>query len=70
MRAGSQVLIYIDVPKAMEAGLKFYLSANGVVLTEGNENGIIPIDLFERVEFVNTKEDPPQSSKTETLAPQ
>ena len=58
MRANSQVLVYVDVPKAMGAGLKFYLSANGVVLTEGNENGFIPTELFERVEFVTTNKAP------------
>jgi len=53
MRANSQVLIYIDIPKAMAAGLKFYLSSNGVVLSEGDKNGFIPPELFERVEFLS-----------------
>lgn len=51
MRANSQVMIYIDVPKAMAAGLKFQLSSNGVVLTEGDDKGFISPELFERVEF-------------------
>lgn len=51
MRANSQVLIYIDVPKAMASGLKFELSANGVVLTTGDEKGFITPEFFERVEF-------------------
>lgn len=51
MRQNSQVLIYLDVPKAMAAGLKFELSANGVVLTEGDGSGFVKPEFFERVEF-------------------
>jgi hypothetical protein len=50
MRKSSQVLIYIDVSKAMAAGLKFSFSANNVVLTAGNEDGFIKPDLFSKVE--------------------
>jgi 2'-phosphotransferase len=42
MRTTSKVLIYVDVPKAMNAGLQFYVSNNGVILTEGP----ISPDLF------------------------
>lgn len=44
-RASSQVLVYLDLPRAMAAGLRFYVSANHVVLTEGP----VPVDLFLRV---------------------
>ncbi|KAJ7714203.1 KptA family-domain-containing protein [Mycena metata] len=37
MRKASPVLIFIDVQRAIDAGLKFFLSDNGVVLSEGNE---------------------------------
>jgi RNA:NAD 2'-phosphotransferase (TPT1/KptA family) len=30
-----QVLIYIDVPKAMAEGIRFFFSDNNVVLSEG-----------------------------------
>ncbi|KZT09829.1 uncharacterized protein LAESUDRAFT_721983 [Laetiporus sulphureus 93-53] len=50
MRASSQLLIYVDVQKALDAGIKFYLSANGVVLTEGDENGFLSPEFFARVE--------------------
>ncbi|EIN09458.1 hypothetical protein PUNSTDRAFT_51732 [Punctularia strigosozonata HHB-11173 SS5] len=50
MRASSSVLIYVDVQKALDAGIKFYLSENGVVLSEGNEHGFIPPEFFQRVE--------------------
>jgi 2'-phosphotransferase len=50
MRKSSQVLIYIDTTKAMANGIKFYISANGVILTEGNEEGFLLKEFFEKVE--------------------
>lgn len=69
MRANAQVLIYVDVPKAMAAGLKFYLSANDVVLTDGDEKGFIPPELFERVEFVAAHRVQPDPPKPGVQAP-
>ncbi|KAG1898567.1 KptA family-domain-containing protein [Suillus fuscotomentosus] len=50
MRNSSQILIFVDLQKALDAGVLFYLSANGVVLTEGNEGFLSPT-YFQRVEF-------------------
>jgi len=50
MRNSAQVLIYIDVQKALDAGIAFSLSENGVVLTEGDERGILSPEYFLRVE--------------------
>lgn len=50
MRKSSTILVYIDIKKAMEAGIKFFVSENGVILTEGNEKGSLPYEFFERVE--------------------
>ncbi|EGN95113.1 hypothetical protein SERLA73DRAFT_143184 [Serpula lacrymans var. lacrymans S7.3] len=50
MRKSSQILIYIDVQKAIDAGIKFSLSSNGVVLTEGDETGFLAPRFFQRVE--------------------
>lgn len=50
MRKSSQILIFIDVEKALAAGIKFYLSTNGVVLTEGDERGYLAPEFFKRVE--------------------
>jgi len=50
MRKSAQVLIYIDVQKALVAGISFYLSENGVVLTEGDERGFLTAAYFLRVE--------------------
>jgi hypothetical protein len=48
-RQDVDVLIYIDLPKAMAAGVKFYMSSNGVVLTRGvGESGVLPAVYFSR----------------------
>ncbi|KAI0039661.1 hypothetical protein FA95DRAFT_1001351 [Auriscalpium vulgare] len=53
MRASSQVYIYIDVQKALDAGFEFFLSENGVVLTEGDSRGFLGPEYFSRVEDRN-----------------
>jgi len=54
MRAGSEVLIYIDVENAMsKGGLKFFRSVNGVILTPGDEKGFISPLYFRKVEITN-----------------
>ncbi|THU88847.1 phosphotransferase KptA/Tpt1, partial [Dendrothele bispora CBS 962.96] len=50
IRNNSRILIYVNVEKALASRIPFYLSQNGVVLSPGNENGIIAPDFFERVE--------------------
>lgn len=50
MRKSSQILIFINVQKALDAGIKFELSDNGVVLTEGDETGYLRREFFDRVE--------------------
>lgn len=50
MRNSADIFIYIDLQKALDAGYKFQLSANGVVLTAGNEGGFLPTEFFSRVE--------------------
>ncbi|CAE6468429.1 unnamed protein product [Rhizoctonia solani] len=50
MRNSSQILIFIDVAAAMAAGISFHLSANGVILTPGDSNGLIPPGVFSSVE--------------------
>lgn len=59
MRGDAEVLVHVDVRKSLEEGetlgkegkegLKWWLSENGVVLTEGDENGIVPLRVFKRV---------------------
>lgn len=50
MRKTSTILVFLDLAKAMDAGLEFGLSDNGVVLTAGNKEGLVPLELFQRVE--------------------
>ncbi|CAE6457791.1 unnamed protein product [Rhizoctonia solani] len=50
MRSSSQILIFIDVAAAMAGGISFHLSANGVILTAGDSNGIIPPVYFSSIE--------------------
>lgn len=50
MRGSSTVLVFVDLAKAMGAGLKFWKSDNGVILTEGDGEGIVPLRVFTRVE--------------------
>ena len=51
MRKTAEVVIHIDVPKCRERGIEFYVSANGVVLSEGNSDGVIPPDCFLNIEY-------------------
>lgn len=47
-RSSSEILIYINVPKAMSDGVVFYRSANNVILTEGI-NGVLSSQYFAKV---------------------
>jgi 2'-phosphotransferase len=49
MRRSCQILIFVDVQKALDSGIKFFLSSNGVVLTEGDERGFLSPIFFARV---------------------
>ncbi|KAK9377673.1 KptA family-domain-containing protein [Lipomyces chichibuensis] len=48
MRANSNVYIYIDMKKAIEDGIRFYKSDNGVILTDGKD-GVLPPQYFSKV---------------------
>ncbi|KAI9684217.1 MAG: hypothetical protein M1829_003487 [Trizodia sp. TS-e1964] len=51
MRSDADILIYVDGRKALASGtLAFWLSANNVVLTEGDARGVLGTQFFERVE--------------------
>ncbi|KAI9785134.1 MAG: hypothetical protein M1839_000772 [Geoglossum umbratile] len=49
MRADAQILIYIDIRRALDAGLPFWESDNGVILTEGDKEGMLPLEFFDSV---------------------
>ncbi|KAL1921301.1 uncharacterized protein VTP21DRAFT_11017 [Calcarisporiella thermophila] len=48
MRKSAEVFIYIDAKKAMADGIEFFRSANGVILTEG-QDGVLKTKYFEKV---------------------
>ena len=48
-RSTCQVLIYIDLSKALNDGYKFFRSANEVILCSGNEEGYLPTEYFLKV---------------------
>ncbi|OCK79794.1 phosphotransferase KptA/Tpt1 [Lepidopterella palustris CBS 459.81] len=50
MRNSSTILIYIDLAKALDAGIRFWKSENGVILSEGDEKGFVGCQFFKRVE--------------------
>ncbi|XP_061173981.1 uncharacterized protein LOC133183065 isoform X2 [Saccostrea echinata] len=49
MRSSCEVIIKINMEKALESGLKFFRSANNVILCSGDENGFIRPCHFETV---------------------
>ncbi|XP_028801367.1 tRNA 2'-phosphotransferase 1 isoform X2 [Neltuma alba] len=49
MRRDVNVLIFLDVRKALEEGMKLYISENKVILTEGFD-GVVPAKYFEKIE--------------------
>ncbi|KAK0249191.1 tRNA 2'-phosphotransferase [Friedmanniomyces endolithicus] len=50
MRNSSTILMFLDLDKALAAGVKLGLSDNGVILSEGNADGLVPLEVFKRVE--------------------
>ena len=48
MRNSSTLLIFIGIRKALEHGIEFFMSQNGVVLTAG-KNGVLGVEFFEKV---------------------
>lgn len=55
MRASCTVLIVVDVRKALADGVKFFTSANGVVLTAGNAAGFLEPQYFAAVLDAKTR---------------
>ncbi|KAK6950334.1 hypothetical protein Daesc_008660 [Daldinia eschscholtzii] len=52
MRSDAELLVFADVEKSLRdegSGIKWWISANGVVLTDGNEDGIVPLKYIKEV---------------------
>lgn len=51
MRSDCQVLIHVDVARCLAAGIRFFMSDNKVILSEGRD-GVIAPEYFSRVQEV------------------
>lgn len=49
MRKDCEVAVFVSVCSAMADGLRFFRSANGVILTPGDANGLLPFKHIEKV---------------------
>lgn len=59
MRSDAEVLVFVDVERSIRdaeaegdqegKGIKWWMSDNGVVLTEGDKNGLVPLKYFKEV---------------------
>lgn len=50
MRADAEVLIFVDVEASLRNGdMTWWLSSNGVVLTAGDADGVVPLKYFREV---------------------
>lgn len=54
MRSDAEILIYVNLRKALQAGCPFYRSENGVILSEGMVSGdaagkSVPVEFFDLV---------------------
>ncbi|KAK8126687.1 uncharacterized protein PG998_002446 [Apiospora kogelbergensis] len=50
MRADAELLMFVDVEASLRNGdMKWWLSSNGVVLTEGDADGCVPLKYFKEV---------------------
>ena len=56
MRSSAQVYIYIDVHSDLKNGIQFFRSANNVILSPGNSDGIIESQYFKTVINVYTNQ--------------
>ncbi|KAI1096311.1 RNA 2'-phosphotransferase, Tpt1 [Rostrohypoxylon terebratum] len=50
MRSDAEVLVFVDVERSLrDGGIKWWISANDVVLTDGDEHGVVPLRYFREV---------------------
>ncbi|KAF2077056.1 hypothetical protein CYY_001623 [Polysphondylium violaceum] len=50
IRTNSNMIIYIDLARAMKDGVEFFISTNNVVLTPGVDNsGVLPSKYFKKI---------------------
>ena len=50
MRNDAEILIYVDIKKSLEdEEVRWWISENGVILTEGDTNGVLPTKYWKKV---------------------
>ncbi|KAL3266518.1 hypothetical protein HHI36_010688 [Cryptolaemus montrouzieri] len=49
LRKNAEIFIYINLKCALEKGLKFFLSTNGVILSPGDDHGYVKPSFFQKV---------------------
>jgi 2'-phosphotransferase len=52
-RNNSTLLIFLDLPKLLAANIPVYAAANGVVLTPGDEHGIVGKEFWRKAVHVS-----------------
>ncbi|KAI9727646.1 MAG: hypothetical protein M1828_005874 [Chrysothrix sp. TS-e1954] len=50
MRSSSTIFMFLDLRKALDDGLQFWMSQNGVVLSDGGDKRLLDLRYFEKVE--------------------
>lgn len=50
MRNDAELLVYVDIRKSLEDETLWWISENGVILTEGDENGLVTTKYWTKVE--------------------
>ncbi|XP_018496528.1 tRNA 2'-phosphotransferase 1 [Galendromus occidentalis] len=55
-RKAASVLIVVNLRRAILDGIRFYRSQNNVILSPGNEKGLIPPEYFQHVVNIRTNE--------------
>ncbi|KAF8864111.1 Tpt1/KptA family RNA 2'-phosphotransferase [Acephala macrosclerotiorum] len=50
MRNDAEILVYVDIRKSLEDGTLWWISENGVILTEGDKNGLVGTKHWKKVE--------------------
>ncbi|XP_041037953.1 tRNA 2'-phosphotransferase 1 [Carcharodon carcharias] len=49
MRSDCDLAVFIEIRRALNDGIPFYFSTNWVILTPGNDEGVLPPEYFQKV---------------------
>ena len=54
-RKSCNTLIWVDMVEAIKSGIEFFQSMNGVILSPGNADGVIPSTYFLKITHLDFK---------------